>query len=210
MLFDFDGVLTTHPTGSFTTVGYMAQALELSESVIREAFAPFNEGLLTGHTTYAAIWPAFCARLGRDVHMSVLHAAFDATPMNHPMFALARQLATRLRVGIVTDNWRERIDHLAAAWNLAALFDPIVVSASVGSGKHDARIFEFALQQLAAAPAEVVFIDNSPRNLHASAMLGMHAIHFDDALNDVDALAATLRTRFGLDCEGLTLSSASA
>lgn len=198
VLFDFDGVLTTHPTGSFTTIAALSASLDLPEAKIRDAFAPFNEDLLFGRETHASIWPAFCARLGRDVDIDVLTDAFDATPRNVPMLALARQLASQVRVGIVTDNRQDRIDRLADTWNLPALFDPIVVSAAVGSGKSAPAIFEHTLARLALPAAQVVFIDNSVHNLDAPTALGIHPVHFDDAKNDVDALAGMLFTRFGL------------
>ncbi|GAB1595410.1 HAD-IA family hydrolase [Lysobacter claricitrinus] len=198
VLFDFDGVLTTHPSGSFTTVASLSAALALPAAEIWAAFAPFNDDLLYGRATHASVWPAVCERLGRDVDIRLLIDAFDSTPINAPMFALARELAAHVAVGIVTDNKQDRIDHLSRRWALRALFDPIVVSAAVGSGKRGPAIFEHALHALDASAAEVVFIDNSPCNLVAPAALGIHAMHFDDAANDVGALAAALHARFGL------------
>ena len=197
--FDFDGVLTTHPSGSFTTLAYLAGATDLSEAVLWEAFAPFNEALLLGRTTHAAVWPSICARVGRDLDPSLLDAAFDATPMNREMLDLAARLRRDHAVGMVTDNKRDRIDRLVALHALDAVFDPIVVSADCGSGKSDAAIFRHALRSLALEPDETVFVDNSPRNLIAANALGMRTIHFDDARNDVPGLVDTLRTCFGIE-----------
>jgi putative hydrolase of the HAD superfamily len=198
VLFDFDGVLTTHPSGSFTTVRHLAAATGLPESQVWGALAPYNDDLLLGRTTHAAIWPDLCARLGRDVPFDALLAAFDATPMNAAMLALAARLRARCAVGIVTDNKRDRVERLVARHRLDALFAPIVVSADCGSSKAHAAIFELALRRLDVAPAQAVFIDNTPRNLVAPEALGLRTLHFDDTRNDVAGLAATLRSRFGL------------
>jgi putative hydrolase of the HAD superfamily len=126
------------------------------------------------------------------VEIGLLIAAFEGTPLNHEMFGLARDLKRYRSVGIVTDNKADRISHLKAAANLAPLFDPIVVSAEVGSGKDNPRIFEVALDHLGISPFEAVFIDNSPANLVAPDALGMKTIYFDDEANDLRALRKNL------------------
>lgn len=198
VLFDFDGVLTTDPSGSFTTVRHVALATGLPEQDVWEALAPYNEDLLLGRTTHAAVWPAVCARLGRELPLDLLTQAFDATPMNRAMLDLAASLRPKFSLGIVTDNKRDRIERLAALHALDALFSPIVVSADCGSGKSDRAIFDVALRGLGLPPTAVMFIDNTRRNLVAAEAIGMHTLHFDDARNDVPALAATLRMRFGI------------
>jgi putative hydrolase of the HAD superfamily len=198
VLFDFDGVLTTDPSGSYSTVAQLARSTGLDRERLWAAFAPFNDDLLHGRTTHAAVWPAICERLGRELPFTLLHDAFDATPMNAGMLALAARLRATHAVGIVTDNKRDRMDRLVARHALDALFDPIVVSADCGSGKSTPAIFRRTLDLLGVGAEEAVFVDNTPRNLVAARALGMHALHFDDARNDVGELAATLRARFGL------------
>lgn len=198
VLFDLDGVLTTDATGSLTTLRALHAATGIDQAALWSAFAPFNEALLLGRTTHAAVWPAVCAHLGRALPFELLDAAFRATPMNAPMLDLARRLRTHVRVGIVTDNKRDRVDRLVELHTLDRIFDPIVVSADVGSGKDGPAIFAHALHALGTPAASNVFIDNSPRNLHAPAALGLHALHFDDARNDVAGLAARLRDGFAL------------
>lgn len=200
VLFDFDGVLTTDPSGSHTTVAALARTTGLSRELVWRALAPFNDDLLHGRTTHAAIWPAFCTAVGEAVPFEQLLAAFASTPVDGNMLDLARRLRRHCRVGIVTDNKADRIAHVVAQHGLGAVFDPIVVSADCGCTKDGPAIFRHALTHLGTTPASTLFIDNSARNLVAPQALGMHTLHFDDATRDVDGLASTLRTRFGLDC----------
>jgi len=193
ILFDFDGVLTTDKTGSLTTNRYLSEATGIAFATIQAALKPFNHGLLLGKTTHAAIWPEVCARLGRDIDFALLDAAFKSTPLNTAMFDLARSLKHRYRIGIITDNKLDRIDCLRAHHQLDALFDPIVVSAAVGSDKSDEAIFQYALDQLGTKPGECLFIDNTASNLDAPAHLGMRVVHFDDEANDIPALIDALR-----------------
>lgn len=202
VLFDFDGVLTRDRTGTLTTLRYLSAHTGIEHERLQQAFRRFNRDLNLGRTSHREIWPELCRTLGRDIDIGLLAPAFESTPMNAAMWRLARQLKPHHRVGIVTDNKKDRIDHLRRHARLAELFDPIVVSAEAGAGKDGARIFELALQRLALRPERCVFIDNSPQNLAAPRALGLHAIHFDDAANDVAALAATLRDGYGLRLAG--------
>lgn len=198
IFFDFDGVLTTDKTGSITTLRYLSRATGIEFGRLREVFQEFNRSLNLGKTTHGAIWPAVCEKLNHQIDIALLWAAFQSTPLNAGMFQLARSLRKDHSVGIITDNKVDRIDCLKAYAGLAALFDPIVVSAEVGSDKRGPRIFERALNHLAVAPGECVFIDNSESNLLAPRTLGMNTIYFDDEKNDLQGLTATLAKTYGL------------
>lgn len=198
VLFDFDGVLTTDKTGSLTTLRALGEATGIPLTRLRDAFAPYNDALNLGRTTHAAIWPAVCRALNARIDARLLQAAFESTPFNARMLALARDLRRTCAVGIVTDNKKDRMDHLTTYAGLSSLFDPIVVSAAIGADKSSPAIFERALDHLGIAPADAVFIDNSERNLVAPRGMGMAAVHFDDDLNDVEGLATLLRERYGL------------
>ena len=118
------------------------------------------------------------------------------------MVKLACELKQRYFVGIITDNKKDRIDHLKVHLGLSAIFDPIVVSAEVGSGKEAGFIFQYALRHLGIDPGESVFIDNSKGNLVAANALGMNTVYFDDETNDLPALIATLKGAYGVQVAG--------
>ena len=66
----------------------------------------------------------------------------------------------------------------------------IVVSAEVGLMKPDPRIFQLAADRAGLAPAELLFIDDSKRNIDAAAALGFDIHPFDDPATLHPALAA--------------------
>lgn len=193
VFFDYDGVLTRDKTGSLTTCRSLAQQAGLPFEAVHAALRPYNEALTLGRTTHEAIWPAVCEALGRDIPISALRIAFESTPLDEAVMSLAKRLTMRHRVGLITDNKRDRLDHLRAFQQLDAVFDPIVVSSVFGSGKEGVAIFERALACVALPPEAAVFIDNHRDNLLASAALGMHTLHFDDERRDVKALVAELQ-----------------
>jgi putative hydrolase of the HAD superfamily len=199
VFFDYDGVLTLDATGSLTTYRYLSETTRIPFEEIERAFRPHNQALNLGKTTYAEVWPAVCNVLGRAIPARLLSGAFESTPVDLEMFALARQLKRGCGTGIITDNKRERMDHLRRYQRLDALFAPIVVSAETGCTKDDPAIFEHALEQSRIAPEESVFIDNSRDNLLVAAGLGMNVIHFDHSTNDVAQLARHLQTKYAVD-----------
>lgn len=198
VLFDYDGVLTTDRTGSLTTCRFISAATGLPLERVQSAFAVHNAALTLGRLTHEEAWPDICRALGLQLPLQVLVEAFDSTPANHAMFELARLLKARCRVGILTDNKADRIRRLRAVQRLDDTFDPIVVSAVVGLSKSSPALFEHALAAAGSQASRTVFIDNDAGNVAVAAALGIHAVHFDDARNDVAGLAADLRRRFGL------------
>lgn len=198
VFFDFDGVLTTDKTGSLTTLRYLSAHTGIDSERLRIAFRRFNTDLNLGRATYDEVWPALCEAIGSPLDRSLLAHAFESTPLNVGMMELALRLKEAYSVGMITDNKKERIDHLKRNFGLADLFDPIVVSAEVGSSKNDVAIFLKALSYQSLKPNECVFIDNSESNLRVADSLGFKTVYFDDSANDVEALKRELVELHGL------------
>ena len=66
-------------------------------------------------------------------------------------------------------------------WQIADVFDELIISAEVGVAKPDAGIYELTLERLNVAPSEAVFVDDFPRNIAGAQAVGMKAIHFRDS-----------------------------
>ncbi|SFS16923.1 putative hydrolase of the HAD superfamily [Dyella sp. OK004] len=194
IFFDYDGVLTTDKSGSQTTFRYLSEASGIALSTISAAFSPYSGDLFTGKVSHAKIWHKVCEAMGKALDIDLLAAAFESTPRNHGMFSLAQTLRANYSVGIITDNNKDRMDHLRKHQALDALFSPIVVSAEVGSSKHGQDIFLHATSRADVAPVESIFIDNSEANLVVARALGMHTVFHDDEKNDIDALTRALES----------------
>jgi HAD superfamily hydrolase (TIGR01509 family) len=57
-------------------------------------------------------------------------------------------------------------------------FDHAVISGHVGVAKPDPRIYEILYDQVGRRPEELLFIDDSLRNVEAARVTGMAAIHY--------------------------------
>ena len=204
IFYDYDGVLTTDKSGSQTTFRYLSDASGIAMPALQAAFHPHIGDLMTGKATHADIWPAVCAALGTPLDIGLLFEAFESTPVNAGMVSLAHALRAHHALGIITDNAGDRMQHLRAHEGLDALFDPIVVSADVGSSKQGPDIFLHAMSRAYVLADECIFIDNSEANVAKARALGMHAIFHDDGKNDLDALEHAL-ARLGARVDGQRL-----
>jgi len=193
IFFDFDGVLTTDKTGSTTTTRYISQKTGIRLAAVKAAFARHNKILTLGKVTHSQIWPQLCDDLEQPLSLELLHEAFESTPLNKDMLKLAHELSRTHIVGIITDNKKDRIDFLRRRHNLDALFNPVVVSAEIGSDKEEQEIFLAALRSAGVKASESVFIDNNEENLVVPNALEMKTCFHDDERNDVEALIKKLQ-----------------
>jgi len=69
-------------------------------------------------------------------------------------------------------------------------FDHAVISGHVGAAKPDPRIFEILFERVGRRPQELVFVDDSLKNIKAARTLGMPAIHFRPGVDLKSELAA--------------------
>ena len=96
--------------------------------------------------------------------------------------AVVRDLARDHRLALVTngapDVQREKLSRTA----LASFFEITVISAEIGAGKPDPRIFEAALTSLEIAPNDAVMIgDSLARDIAGAHAAGLRAIWIDRA-----------------------------
>ena len=164
IFFDYDGVLTLDRTGSLTTNRFLSEQTGIAYDRVRRAFGRHNREMNEGSTSYVEVWPAVCADLEFDVPIELLDKAFESTPLNDAMLRLARDLKARYRVGIISDNKKDRMDHLRRFQRLWEVFDPIVVSANIGGTKADSRIFQAAFSgALSSRTQKKTNIGSGPR-----------------------------------------------
>jgi len=193
IFFDFDGVLTTDSSGAFTTCTNIQRYLpDVPFDRVLQCYRVNHPKMLIGQTTHVKIWKEFCKCVGKDIDIKILDDVFRNTPMNTKMLELARMLKNHYRLGIITDNSKERLDTLKEAKDLPALFEMIVVSGEMGVRKDSEEIFFRALEMAQCKPEECVFIDNSEDNLIAARKFGLHTIFHDHKKNDVGFLSEQL------------------
>jgi putative hydrolase of the HAD superfamily len=109
----------------------------------------------------------------RRIATRFLDDAFERLRVNTP---LLERLQQRYRLGIVSNFYGNLVTVCHNA-GIHPFFSVIVDSTRVGCSKPDPRIFQSALDELALAPADVVFVgDSLPRDMAGARAIGMRHV----------------------------------
>jgi putative hydrolase of the HAD superfamily len=194
ILFDFDGVLTTDSTGSQSICKYICKETGLDTEVFKKEYYKYNDDLLYGKINHGDIWEALCKELNTKINISILYKSFINTPIDSQMIALVYKLKKQsYKIGMVTDNKKDRIDDIVKYYDWNKTFDAITISADVGSGKDCNEIFEKIMKCFNVTPDECVFIDNQEKNLIIPKNMGMNVIYFDHEKRNYERLIQELK-----------------
>lgn len=193
ILFDFDGVLTRDATGTISMMKALSKIPGIDHEEFEKAYRRHNYDLLYGHTTHQAVWQEICQDIGADIDIEILNKLYEATPMDWEMIELAIQLQSKgYSIGMITDNKGDRVRYILDCFDLNTLFQTVIISSDIGSGKKDHPIFQQAVEKLELTWEECLFIDNNADNLVIPNMRGMYTIYFDHQKRDMVDLRATL------------------
>jgi putative hydrolase of the HAD superfamily len=207
VFFDLDGTVLefTQPYGQILgetledRLGRSSDELvELADRTFTEAFEALEPD------PYLRAMEAVAAEVDRDAEAPALVASLiehelEATTVPDGGRELFERLAERHRVGILSNGVTDVQETKLEYHDLEDLFDPVVVSYSVGAHKPDPEIFETA-KDAVEADAYVMIGDDYGGDVEAAREAGFEAIHFDRSLrapvstSDFGALADLLDT----------------
>lgn len=194
ILFDFDGVLTTDATGTQSICNYICKKTGLDAETFKKEYYQYNKDLLYGKTNHENIWDTLCKGLNTNIDIKILKESFVNTPIDSEMIEIADKLKQQnYKIAMVTDNKKDRIDNIVNFYDQDKLFDVITISAEVGSGKDNNKIFEKTIKNLNVNAEECVFIDNQKKNLIIPESMGMEVIYFDHDKRSYDNLIEEFR-----------------
>lgn len=189
ILFDFDGVLTTDATGSRSICNYICKKTGLDIEIFKKEYYKYNDDLLYGKINHEDIWGKLCKELNFKIDINILYESFINTPIDVKMTAFIDKLKQQnYKIGMVTDNKKDRIDDIVKYYDWNKIFDAITVSAEIGSGKDCNEIFLKTMECLKVNADECVFIDNQEKNLIIPKSMGMNVIYFDHQKRNYEKL----------------------
>lgn len=195
ILFDFDGVLTMDATGTISIMNYIENHTAIDRQRFEHFYRKHNKALLYGGKTHESIWTELCKDMAESIDIGVLEAAFKATPIDQNMICLVEALKTAgYVIGMITDNKCDRIETILTHFQLKHLFDAVVISADIGSGKNQNEIFNEMVKKISLDYDACVFIDNNRENLIRPNALGMASIYYDHGIRDFEGLVKALRS----------------
>jgi HAD superfamily hydrolase (TIGR01509 family) len=180
--FDLGGViLRTEDKGPRTTLAAsFGITYEAIEKIVhgggpQGSAARASIGLLTEEQHWLNVVQAL--NLPESEVTRVENAYFAGDRLDWALINFIRSLRPSIQVGLISNAWSG-----LRTWMMEQKFDDafnhLTISAEVGMGKPDERIYLYALEQFNIRPEEAIFVDDMPANIEAANVLGMHGIHF--------------------------------
>lgn len=195
VLFDLDGVVRhfLHDPDLEARHGLPAGM------IARIAFAsPLIDAVTTGNLTREE----WIVRVGEAAGSAAAAREWGRTPFaaDPDVLALVDELRSHGMMCAILTNGTDTIAEELHDSGIAAHFDRVFNSADIGYAKPDVQAFRHVVADLAIAPEEVFFLDDSPGKLSGARTLGMTTHHY----TGVSAL------RTALDAAGVPGATASA
>jgi epoxide hydrolase-like predicted phosphatase len=113
---------------------------------------------------------------------------WSADGLNQELVEVLPALRERYRLGLLSNANDDLRQVLTERWQIAGLFDDMIISAEVGLLKPDRRIYELAVQRLGVQPDEALFIDDMPVNVEGAQIAGLQAFQSIDNTQVIDDL----------------------
>jgi HAD superfamily hydrolase (TIGR01509 family) len=111
-----------------------------------------------------------------------------ADGLNRELVEILPSLRERYRLGLLSNANDDLRAMLVERWQIADLFDDMIISAEVGLLKPDRRIYELAVNRLGVQPDEAVFIDDMLINVEGARIAGLEAIQYLNNLQVIEDL----------------------
>ena len=179
VLFDADGVLQHIPDGWYAAVArYLG---DRAHEFVRETWSE-DLPMLVGNGDYLPVLAAGLERYGvaepaEDVYRAIW---FDALEVVDASFDLVRALrASGYGVHLGTNQESRRVPFMRRTLGYDAEFDTSWYSCELGLAKPDPRFFLEAARRIGADPGEVLFVDDTARNVEGARAAGMVGVHWD-------------------------------
>ncbi|HEX5018222.1 MAG TPA: HAD-IA family hydrolase [Actinomycetes bacterium] len=196
VLFDADGVLQDVPGGWYAAMEpYLG---ERTQEFFDETWSD-ELPMLAGEGDYLPLLAATLEKYGVADPVEVIYpAVWHRIQIVEETWTLAEDLRAKgYGVHLATNQEQYRAAHMRAVLGYDELFDISCYSYDIGAVKPDARFFEEALRRIGAAPAEVLFIDDTLQNVEGARAVGLVAEHWHFDLGHDDLLRR-------LSCHGVS------
>ena len=196
--FDIGGVVVDADLQAYDRIG--ARLFGTEPESIRKAAAhlvPDLEcGRMSSHNFWklieTSLWSLGLGKPNQGTDLAALWESIlaESITINHEVLQLARELAVRHRVGVLSNVIK---DHAVALSRLKVYqgFDPLMVSCQVGLRKPDLKFYKLAAKEAGVWCRQCLFIDDLEENCRAAHAVGMETHLFQEAA----ALPADLKRR---------------
>lgn len=170
ILFDFFGVLST-PVYKYVFEKYISEA---EQAVWIKKLDDLDLGNLSESRLVEQI-----AKHTGIAESEIFEAAKAAPKVNEELFnIIENSLSKRFTIGLLTNIPRNILERIIS--DKLPLFDITLVSSDLKLVKPSREIFDKAIEKCAVPPQEILFIDDSEKNIAAAQELGIKGIVYKD------------------------------
>ena len=203
--FDYGGVLAHFIEDEILC--HMADAAGVSTEVFSPLYWQLRPGYDNGELGLHDYWHALLDRsnspVDREMSIPVL-AELDGVGWSRMNAAIIRWVFECGRAGyrrlLISNMSESAYEMIIADRSWAKLFEVHIISGLIGMNKPAPGIFKEAWKRTGLSPEEILFLDDSERNVGAACELGMHAVQVTGAAE----LSKQLQQRFPtVPCESL-------
>lgn len=115
------------------------------------------------------------AETSQDKIAAVMH---DKQSANKVLMERVKELKPNYKIGLLSNMGYDTLDAVFDESQRKEMFDDVLISSEVGLIKPSRDLYELALERLAVAADEVIFIDDRLPNIEGAQLLGMNTILF--------------------------------
>lgn len=196
LIFDFGGVLMK--THDYRPRHLWDERLGLSHGSVERVVHGIDKwlGAQRGEVSLAAYWSAVAdqLRLTPDDVQQLAHDFYSGDQLDMHLIDYIRQRRIEgYSVALLSNDSPALLDKLTLL-EIAPLFDPLIISAHIGTMKPNAAAYRAVLDALQRPADETIFIDDSTDNIAGAAALGIHTLHYHPNVHLPDALQPLLNT----------------
>ena len=186
VLFDWDGTLVNTAEASYRCYEKLfgSYGIAFDRDAFRRTYSP------NWHLTYSALGLAEERWAEADKRWLSHYCEEEIVLIEGARDALLRVRAAGLRAGLVTSGDRVRVSRELADLGMAELFEVLVCAEDTVHRKPHPEPLLLALQRMRLAPAEAVYVGDSPEDVQMAQTAGVRTVGIPGGFPNREALAA--------------------
>ena len=187
LILDFGGVITTD---FYACLSAFSLREGLAPDAVTHALATIPEGrdvftaVETGRVPQRELELMLARQLGVRGEDLIARMLGGLRPRPETAGLAKRASAAGVATAVLSNSWGTGGYDPYAGYDLAGLFDVVVISDQVGLRKPEPPVYELTAAKLGLRPEDCVFVDDTPANLATARQLGMATVHFAGAPSD--------------------------
>ena len=191
IIFDFGGVLlrTENLDGRLKWEEKLGLGYRQAEEVVFNS--EMGRKAQHGEISYAELWQWVGEhfQLSPEERKQFETDFWAGDVLDQNLVQLIRDLQKNYQTALISNAFNDLRDTLENTFNIADIFDVIVISSEEGVMKPKPDLYEITLKQLGVTAEEAVFIDDFAHNIDGANAVGMAGIHFTPTINLAEELS---------------------